>query len=47
MVIMARYGPATRSAGKASSAPISPASRPASGSATQKLTPAVIRIAET
>ena len=46
IVIIARYGPLTRSAGSASSAPIAPASAAATGQASQKLTPNfVVRIA--
>jgi len=46
IVTIARYGPFTRSAGSASSAPTSAASAPATGSASQKLHfAAVVRIA--
>ena len=37
MVTIARYGPRTRSAGSASSAPTTPESSAATGSASQKL----------
>ena len=46
IVTIARYGPRTRSAGSASSAPVSVASAAAIGSASQKLSlAAVVRIA--
>ena len=45
MVTIARYGPVTRKAGSASSAPTTPASAPAIGKASQKLTPFRVRIA--
>ena len=45
MVTMARNGPAMRTAGIASRAPTSAVSAVASGSASQKLSPACIRIA--
>ncbi len=46
IVTMARYGPRTRSAGSASSAPVAPATSAATGSASQKLHFAVtVRIA--
>ena len=44
MVTIARYGPVTRSAGSASSAPMMPAIAPAAGNASQKLTPFTVRI---
>jgi hypothetical protein len=45
MVTMARYGPFTRTAGSASSAPVSVATTAATGSAAQKLHFAAARIA--
>ena len=45
IVTIARYGPVTRSAGSASSAPIAPAMTPAAGNASQKSTPFEVRIA--
>ena len=46
IVTIARYGPRTRSAGSASSAPVSVAAAAAIGSASQKLSfAAVVRIA--
>ena len=42
IVIMARYGPRTRSAGIASSAPAMPATSVASGSASQKPKPVLV-----
>jgi hypothetical protein len=42
IVTMARYGPRTRSAGTASSAPATPAISPASGKAAQKPMPVLV-----
>ena len=42
MVTIARYGPLTRNAGSASSAPIAAASSAASGHAAQKPKPALV-----
>jgi hypothetical protein len=42
IVIIARYGPFTRSAGSASSAPKAPAISAAAGQASQKLQPSLV-----